>query len=557
MNLENLGRHGDKTAFYTEDWGAKSYLDLVGDINQMTSRLGTGRKLVFLYGTNNYSSIVGYFACLIGNHPVLLLNGTGDPYEDLKDKFQPNIILDCTGGNTVLSVMSEQQVNMHPDLRLLLTTSGSTGSPRLVKLTLPNLMSNAASIIDYLGLTDADVGITSLKFNYSYGLSVVNTHVAAGASLVLTDKSITEPAFWSVVKNHKVSNWAGVPHQFEILEQIGHRFYDYPSIRLITQAGGKLAPDTARHFISQAQKNRARFFLMYGQTEASPRISYVPPDLAMENADCIGIPVNGGHIVLVDDAGVEIDKADQVGELVYTGPNVMMGYAANQNDLTLPQQSERLETGDLAMRQSNGLFKIEGRKERFVKLFGLRVNLDDAASKYGKSVAPCATIGTDEKLIFVFEQVDDDKCGPLRKQIADEIGISPNAIQIKVIAKIPRLPTGKIDYASLSERYLKPATQAATWRQFLKHFVLEWVALFGFRRHDGTSVKRIFQLNLGADIVSIDQSFADLSGNSLSYVSTSVDLEIYLGYLPENWHTLSIRQLEALAAEPQHGQQQL
>ncbi len=554
MKFENFSQFGEKVAVYTEKSEAKTYLDLMRDIESLTTRLGAGRKLVFLHAARNYSTIVCYLTCLNAGHPVLMLDGPVGAHAALHERFRPNITLDCTSGEIIAAINNVHHIRLHPDLSLLLTTSGSAGLPKLVKLTLPNLAANATSIIKYLGLTETDTGITSLNLSYSYGLSLLNTHLTVGAAIVLTDASVSDSMFWHLVDRHKVTNCAGVPHQFEVLKQIGHRFGEFPSIKLITSAGGKLEPDTARHFISQAQENGARFFIMYGQTEASPRISYLPPELAMENADCIGVPIPGGHIALVDENDIEITDANTIGELAYVGPNVMMGYAVDKSDLALPRSTHTLKTGDLAICQTNGVYKITGRKERFIKLFGIRFGLDDVASHYTKDIAPCAVVGDDTRLIVIFEAIENNRCTQIREQIAMDLKISRSVVGVETVSRLPRLANGKINHASLKQKYLVVDKTNGFWLRFAQNFVLEWKALFGRSGPRPTAVKRIFELNLDTEITNDHQSFADLSGNSLNYVAVAIDLETYLGELPDDWHILSIHQLEALAL-PKHTSQ--
>ncbi len=262
---------------------------------------------------------------------------------------------------------------VHPDLALLLSTSGSTGSPKLVRISRRNLLANAGAIVDYLGLSETDRAITSLPLHYCYGLSVLHSHLLAGASVVLTDASVVDPCFADALRNHGVTSLAGVPHTFEMLEHAGADRVGVPSLRLLTQAGGRMAPDAVTRWTARAETWGARFYVMYGQTEATARMAFLPPELAVRRPAAIGRAIPGGELRLEPVDG----QPDDVGELVYRGPNVMMGYAERPDDLAEGALLDELRTGDLArFHADDGVFEIVGRRSRFVKPFGLRIDLD-------------------------------------------------------------------------------------------------------------------------------------------------------------------------------------
>ncbi|MDX5312589.1 MAG: AMP-binding protein, partial [Rhodococcus sp. (in: high G+C Gram-positive bacteria)] len=366
--VRRLAEHGERTALVCD--GAEiTYCDLAERVADVADRLGTTRRLVLVVGANTVDAIVAYLAALSAGHPVLLVPGDRpDALAATIEAYRPDVVVD---GGRLEELAEGTGHDLHPDLALLLSTSGSTGSPKLVRLSHRNVQANAEAIADYLDIRDTDRAITTLPMHYCYGLSVLHSHLLRGAGVVLTDRSVTDPGFWDLVHRHRISALAGVPYTFDLLDRVGFADMALPHLRYVTQAGGRLDPDRVRRYVGLGHRRGWRFFVMYGQTEATARMAYLPPHLAAEHPDTIGVPVPGGafRIDPVPEAG------DGAGELVYTGPNVMLGYATDPSDLALGRTVDELRTGDLAVRTDAGLYRIVGRRSRFAKLFGLRIDL--------------------------------------------------------------------------------------------------------------------------------------------------------------------------------------
>ena len=178
---------------------------------------------------------------------------------------------------------------------VLLSTSGTTGSPKLVRLAHRNIEANADSIAEYLDIDERERAIQSLPIHYSYGLSVLHSHLATGASVILTPHSIMRPEFWADAARWQATSFAGVPYSYAILQRTGLLRRAMPdTMRTLTQAGGRLAPEAIVKLHELMQERGGRLFVMYGQTEATARISYVPPEALPEKAHTIGIPIPGG-----------------------------------------------------------------------------------------------------------------------------------------------------------------------------------------------------------------------------------------------------------------------
>ena len=290
------------------------------------------------------------------------------------------------------------------ELALLLSTSGTTGSPKLVRLSYENVNSNAAAVAQYLGLKQSDRAITSLPMNYSYGLSVINSHLIVGASLVLTEDSVIDNSFWKTFNDEKVTSFAGVPYSYELLSKIDFENFSLPSLKYMTQAGGRLSEGMIKYFGGIAKRQGFKFYVMYGQTEATARMSYLPPNKTLAYPSSIGIPIPGGKFELIDESNNIISEAGRTGELVYSGLNVMLGYAEKINDLFKNREIEFLKTGDLAKYDENGLYYIVGRKSRFLKIFGNRIGLDDVENVINASGYSVICGGTDKLMIVMTRQ---------------------------------------------------------------------------------------------------------------------------------------------------------
>lgn len=290
--------------------------------------------------------------------------------------------------------------------------------------------------------------------SYTYGLSIINTHLYAGASIIMTEKALMQKEFWQQFKDYQATSFGGVPYTYQMLDKL--RFYrmNLPSLRTMTQAGGKLAPELHKKFAEYAAANGKRFFVMYGQTEATARMGYLPYQKAIEKCGSMGIAIPGGKFTLIDGDGNEILEPDVVGELVYEGANVAMGYAQAGPDLAKGDEwNGRLVTGDMAKRDKDGYYYIVGRKKRFLKVFGNRVNLDEMEHmvKVAFPSVDCACSGKDDNVyLFVTDiSIKDEAI----KFVSTKTGLNPVAFHIREIKEIPKSEAGKTLYGVLESLY--------------------------------------------------------------------------------------------------------
>jgi len=304
-------------------------------------------------------------------------------------------------GYVLLKTPYRRAFPLNDALALLLTTSGSTGSPKFVRQSYENIRSNTESIVEFLEIGRGERAITTLPMSYTYGLSILNTHLYAGASVVLTRQPLMQKGFWQQFARYGATSFGGVPYVYEMLDKL--RFYrmELPTLRTMTQAGGRLPPELHQRFAEHAARTGRKFVVMYGQTEATARMSWLPPAASLAKVGSVGGAIPGGAFSLVDADGREVGGAGEVGELVYRGSNVALGYAERGEDLALGDEfGGVLATGDMARRDEDGYYFIVGRKKRFLKIFGNRVNLDEVEALLRGAFpgADCACAGVDDRL---------------------------------------------------------------------------------------------------------------------------------------------------------------
>lgn len=491
------------------------------------------RPVVALEFATTPDAIGAYLGALRSGLPLLLVEpGQLGPDSPLQRTWQPDIRIATTDG-VLRALRNEAPASdlpePHPDLALLLSTSGSTGDPKLVRLSGRNIASNAEAIAAYLAITPADRAMTTLPLFYSYGFSVLNSYLAAGAALILTERSVIEPAFWETFRDHGATSLALVPHQFDLLERGSFAAQSLPGLRYITQAGGKLAPDSVRRFDALGKAAGWDLVLMYGQTEAAPRISYVPPAALPRAADTIGQAIPGGRLRLIDETGAEIPGAGVAGELVYDGPNVMMGYAETRADLARGAEVTELRTGDIAERTEDGLYRVVGRMKRFVKIFGLRLSLDQIEALLRERGIAAQAVAVGDRLVLLHE---DPAAGPAaRDAVAAAYELPLAEIHAGHLDDLPLLASGKPDHKALRE------------------LAAEVLRVEAARpKPTGQSLAEILRQATRSAHVGPQDSFNSLGGDSLSYLQVQMALEERLGTAPAGWENMSLSTLEALSA---------
>ncbi len=524
----DLERWGNAPALIGECGDAISYGQLAEMADRFAASLPGEVRLLAIEAQSRVEAVTAYLGALRSNIPVILHSG-GAAADHILDHYRPDAHYapDGTGGGWSLKVAPiPWECAPHAELALLLSTSGSTGSPKLVRLSAAALDANACAIATYLGLAPADRAVTSLPLSYSYGLSVLNSHLAAGASILVTELGITDPAFRDLLQAHGVTGLTGVPHSYELMERCGLLENLPANVKTLTQAGGRMAQDLAKRVAERAHRIGARFFIMYGQTEATARIAYLRPELLSRYPGAIGQAIPGGEIWLEHENGTRAAMGE-AGELIYRGPNVMMGYASERRHLADPPGPDVLRTGDLAIEIEPGIFRIAGRKSRFVKPFGLRIGLDDLEARFHEAGAEAFAAGDDALVVIAAVTLADlDKS----RRALVALDLPDGLFAFIQLSEVPRLPGGKIDYPAilLAGRARKAPINPA-------------------RANPIETVEQYYRrLARGAPLADTD-SFDSLNGDSLSYVQCAIAIEEALGETPEGWEKLSLARLRALA----------
>ncbi len=521
-----LEQYGAAIAVVAEDGERLTYAELAARADAFGETLGPAPRLLLIEAANEIEPLVAYLGALRHGHPVVMAAGdSGQQLQRIIDTYKPDIRFRRSCRGWVAEQQPPSSRTLHPDLAVLLSTSGSTGAAKLVRLAHEAVEANAQSIVEYLGLGADDRAITTLPIHYSYGLSVVTSHLAVGATLLLTKRSVIEEEFWNFFLAEGGTSLAGVPSTYELLDRIGFRKKTLPTLRSMTQAGGRLPPEVARTYGEWAKGAGVRFFVMYGQTEATARMAYVPPELLLTHPGSIGVPIPGGAFRLIDEAGQSIDTSDTPGELVYSGPNVMMGYAVEEADLAKGRELTELKTGDLAVLNSHGLYQIVGRKSRFSKIFGLRISLDEVEAALARRGVRSVVAGDDELLAVA---ISGDEPGGVAQALAADLKLPASVISVVAYRDFPTLSSGKLDYQSILKA--GKAQQAATDASALN-----------------MPIRHAFQRTFPQAQVAPTDSFISLGGDSLSYVRLSMEIEGAIGVLPERWEDETIAALEALA----------
>ena len=474
--FQGLSNYSDKIALRDLDGNAVSYLDLANFADKLKTQFAeiapledsnvNKRALTILVCRNDISSISLYIA-LIRNHlPVMLLHESisDDFLSSIIHRFKPGYVLTTKESqhkpnnlrdqgeiynHRILAPKDQTVTDIHPELALLLTTSGSTGSTKFVRLSYKNLHTNTVDISTGLGVENEHNTITTMPMSYTYGLSIINTHVFNGGTILASDASIVSKEFFNALEDFKISSFGGVPFTYETLIKLKFWKKLPESVEYLTQAGGKLKEKAFKSIVEQCGERDIRFFSMYGQTEATARMSILDHALSEEKSGSIGKPIGSGRFLLLNEQEEAIYAANQKETLDYIGDNACLGYAENHQDLAKPDANQGcLNTGDIAYYDEDGFYYIVGREKRFVKVNGHRVSLDEIETLLSSMGLESAVLGEDDNIkIFV---ADENAQQAQLKELSQATKIPSRVFSLKTQDHIPRLKSGKVDYKALA-----------------------------------------------------------------------------------------------------------
>ena len=426
------------------------------------------RSFFFLLVENNVGGIAWSIGNMVAGHVPLILNAHLDDalYDLLYERYRPPFVcvpdrmasrfpyelLTSVHGYSLMKT-GEAPCPLHAELSHLLPTSGSTGSPKLVRHQYGNIEAAALNISTFFGLDASERPLLVLPLSYTMGLSVVFSHLYVGATILITDLNMTDRRFWNFLKEEHATSFTGVPYSFEILHLMRFFRMDLPDMKLLTQGGGKMPTELNRKFAEFCQDTGRRWIATYGQSECTARMAWLPEKWALEKVGSIGIAVPNGELSLVDEEGAPVHTPHTEGEMCYRGRNVTMGYATGREDLLLgDERNGFIRTGDRAYFDEDGCYYIVGRMGRFLKLFGMRVGLDECEDIIRSKIPglECACVGTDEKMLVYLTD------GRYRQSVKDELvsrlKLVATSFEVRVVDEIPKNETGKVLYAKLTNK---------------------------------------------------------------------------------------------------------
>jgi acyl-coenzyme A synthetase/AMP-(fatty) acid ligase len=456
MFLDLNQKERDRIAVIDDSGRSVSYGDIC-DFSESFALQLPKRSLIFILAENKIGSLLGYVSALSNRIVPLILSASTEEglYSQLYDKYKPEYLWlplaiaekkglepHFTAWDYALVKTGNVNVPMFDDLSLLLPTSGSTGSPKLVRHSYRNIEANADNVRRLFQLDGTEKAMAILPMHYTMGLSVITSHLLAGSTLLLSGRSLLDKGFWAMLK--EATSFTGVPYSYEILMKMRFTRMDLPNLKVITQGGGKLSGEMFHLLAQYAHDKGKKFIATYGQSECTARMAYLPYELALEKTCSIGYAEPGGQLSIVDDNGNESFEGEAQGEMVYRGENVTLGYATNQEDLQKGDENHGvMHTGDLAKRDKDGCYFIIGRLKRFLKIYGLRIGLDEVEqmikAEYG---ADCYCKGNDEKLIVL---VTDPKLVDLLPSFIEEkTHLFHQRIEAQLVDAILRNEAGKV-----------------------------------------------------------------------------------------------------------------
>ena len=455
-------------AIIDKEYSNLTYGQILKETNKIKKKVKK-RSLILIVSENSLGSLLAYIFCIINNHIGIIIDAKTNKRNILKifKNYQPQYVFLTKQNVSILKKVcfekytffnqilmkniSNKKIGSSKDLSILLSTSGSMGSVKFVKLSKNNLKHNTDSIIKYLKINKNDSAITNLPISYSYMLSIINTHFEVGGSIVISKYSLIEKKFWEILRNSKITSFNGVPYTYEILEKIGLKNIKLDTLKYLTHAGGKLENNKLEKIIKFCKKNSLKFFSMYGQTEASPRISYLKSEFSQRKIGSIGKGIPGNKIFIVNDNNKRILKPFEEGEIICKGKNVFMGYSKNFNDLRKPnEENYELKTGDLGYFDEDGFFYISGRLSKIAKIFGYRIDISILESLMSKKGYKIVCLSNNKK-IFIFIEKNYNKTD-LINIISKITNLNITSFEIIKLKSFPRTLNNKISYSELKNR---------------------------------------------------------------------------------------------------------
>ncbi|WP_367128734.1 AMP-binding protein [Saccharothrix sp. HUAS TT1] len=441
-----------------------SYSDLDGLVREAERSLRhNGKALVLCAGDRDLPTLLAYLAALRLGHAVAFLPASAE----ILAAYRPEFVVPAPGGGSNSTDFGYEPIgeladgaklfrsrtagpadDIFPDTALLLATSGTTGSPKAVRLSYGGVADNSAAIVRALGITAAERAPTTLPITHAYGLSVLNSHLRAGASIVLSDRSPLSLAMWDRLTRAGATSFAAVPTTYAAFGPAHVNLLERTEIRTMTQSGARLADGLTMRLARMMERRGGRFFPMYGQTEATSRIACLDPADLPDRLGSVGAAVPGGVITIEPTEGHDRAVPGE-GAVHYRGPGVMLGYATGRDDLRRGPEVDVLDTGDLGYLRDGYLY-LTGRTKRIVKVLGVRTSLDDLERLVEQPDHPTAVVRGEDDVVYLFGAGDAAVHEGQRRQLAAALGVPSRHVVLRHVDRLPRTPGGKVDYRRLA-----------------------------------------------------------------------------------------------------------
>jgi len=453
--LENIKKYKNNTALITEQRKIITYNKLNIFVKKFSKNFKK-RSLAFIISNNDLETIVAYLSFIGKNCVVMLIDQktNEETISDLVENYCPEYIFlnqkktirindyflaDKFFNYTLLKSKNKKKYKMIDELALLMPTSGSTGSQKYVMLSYENLNFNTKCIINSLKIKKKDITITTLPMSYVYGLSIINTHLVQGSSIVLNTKSVMEKDFWKSIENNNVNNFGGVPYIYQILSKMNLFKFNLKSLKYTTQAGGKLNLDILKNILKNYKKMNVKLFCMYGASEATARMSILDWKFINKKIGSVGKALKGTKF--------NIEK--KTNEIIFSGKNVFLGYAENISDLNKSYNNNILKTGDIGHLDKDNFLYITGRKDRYVKIYGMRISLEELEDRIFKLGEENVCSAPKENMINVYIK-SKRNFKELIKKISSYTKIHASCFNIIKVSEFPLNKNLKISYKSLT-----------------------------------------------------------------------------------------------------------
>ena len=394
--FSKLSQFNNRTAIIDTRQVKHTYSEIINECTKF-NEFFKKRGVLILEAENSYEFIIMYISAIINDQIIILFDSTIDlkNLKNLINNYSPDHIF-CNNRIKIFNYTSKHNFKnytlynynnkkkklLNKNLSILIPTSGTTGKQKYVKLSYENISNNSLEICRALKINKYDSVITTMSPSYCYALSIINTHLRSGGSIILNNYSLIDKNFWKLINKFRPTNLNGVPYFYEILDKLNLNKLNLRKIRFLTQAGGNLENSLKMRIYEKCKKNNTKFFVMYGQTEASPRISILQPNLLKDNINSVGRVLAGGKITINHK---KFNKKKNIfeGEIMYEGKNVFMGYSSSYRDLKYKKKTNKIKTGDIGYLK-NELLYITGRKKRILKIFGIRISLEQLEEELKK-----------------------------------------------------------------------------------------------------------------------------------------------------------------------------